>query len=94
MKKKKKRKQKIKRKRKPKRMVMRKKRKEELRAFEQEWRKEIEDQAEIDKIVEEMAKMEIKQREIEGDEEGHEQLSDHLLKFKIWQVEGEWKAEK
>ena len=37
--------------------------------------------------------MKIKQREIEGDEEGHELLSDHLLKFKIRQVEEEWKAE-
>ena len=52
IKKKKERKLKMKRKRKLKR---RKKThlEEELRAFEQEWRKEIADQAEIDKIVEE-----------------------------------------
>ena len=44
--------------------------------------------------TEEMAKMEIKQREKEGDEEGLEQLSNYWLKFKIDQVKDEWKAEK
>ena len=39
-----------------------------------------------------MAKMEMKQREMEEDEEGHEQLSNHWLKFKICQVEEEWKV--
>ena len=35
----------------------------ELRAFEQYWRKEVADQARINEVVKEMAKMEIKQRE-------------------------------
>ena len=66
----------------------------ELRAFKQDWRKELADQANIDEVVEQMAKMEIKQRKDEGDEESHEQLSNHWLKFKIWKVEEEWQAAK
>ena len=38
----------------------------ELWAFKQDWRKEIEEQADIDEVVEKMAKIEIKQRKDEG----------------------------
>ena len=38
----------------------------ELWAFKQDWRKEIEEQADIDEVVEQMAKIEIKQRKDEG----------------------------
>ena len=51
-------------------------------------------QKKIDETVEELAKMEIKQRQQEKDEEGEEQLSEHWLKFKISQVEHEWSVEK
>ena len=44
--------------------------------------------------VEERAKLEFKQREKEGDEKSLEQLSNYWLKFKIDQVEDDWKAEK
>ena len=38
----------------------------ELWAFKQDWRKEIAEQADIDEVVEQMAKIEIKQRKDEG----------------------------
>ena len=50
------------------------------------------DQAKIDEVVEQLAKMEIKERKDEGDKESHEQLSNHWLKFKIWKFEQEWAA--
>ena len=52
------------------------------------------DQDMIDDVVEELAKMELSQREKKGDDEGFEQLSEHWLKFKIWKVEQEWAAAK
>ena len=61
--------------------------------FEQKRRRKIAERTEIDKAVEELAKFKIKQREKEGDEEGLKQLSSYWLKFKIDQVEDEWKAE-
>ena len=66
----------------------------ELVKFEQEWKREIAEIAEIDKAVEELTKLEIKQREKEGDEDGLEELSNYWLRFKIYQVEKEGKAEK
>ena len=65
---------------------------EEPRASEESWEQETEDQKNIDQwmiddVVEELAKMELSQREKEGDDEGFEQKSDHWLKFKIWKVE-------
>ena len=63
---------------------------EDLRAFEQDSRKEIADQADIDKMVEKMAKIEIKRREVEGDKMG---MNNHWLKFKISQFEEDWKAD-
>ena len=41
----------------------------------------------IDDVVEDLVKMELKQRDKEGDTEGFEAGSNHWLKFKIWQVE-------
>ena len=52
------------------------------------------DQKEIDKVVEEMALFEIKQRKKDGDEEGYEELSNYWLQFKISRVEDEWNAER
>ena len=48
----------------------------------------------IDYVVDELAKMELNQREKEGDEKGFEQLSQQWLKFKIWKVEQKWAADK
>ena len=73
---------------------------EELAKFEQEWRKEITEKGEEakrkenDKAVQELFGFELKQREKEGDEEGLKELSNYWLKFKIDQVEVEWKVEK
>ena len=53
----------------------------DLRSFEQDWRKEIAEKEKIDKEVDEIGNMEIKQREKEGDKEGLEQLSTYWLKF-------------
>ena len=39
-------------------------------------------QEEIDEVVEQLAKFEITQRKNEGDEEGHEGLSNYWLRFK------------
>ena len=41
-----------------------------------------------------LANFELEQRKKEGDEEGFEKLSNYWLKFKINQVEEEWKAGK
>ena len=49
-------------------------------------------QKEIYKVVEQLAKMELKQRKYEGDEEGHEELSNYWLKYKIWDVWEQWRA--
>ena len=51
-------------------------------------------QTEIDKVVEQLAIFKIKQREKEGDEESHEQLSNYWLRYKISRVEDSWNAEK
>ena len=59
-----------------------------------ETEKEKEIQMEIDEVVEQLAKFEIEQRKNEGDKQGHEQLSNHWLKYKIRSVEEAWKAEK
>ena len=60
----------------------------ELRAFEQYWRKGVADQARINEVVKEMAKMAIKQREAEGDDIGHDQLSKYWQKLKILLPQG------
>ena len=44
--------------------------------------------------LEQLANFELEQRKKEGDEEGFEKLSNYWLKFKINQVEEEWKAGK
>ena len=72
---------------------------EEPRASEESWEQETEDQKKIDQwmidnVVEELEKMELSQREKEGDDEGFEHMSDHWLKFTIWKVEQEWAGEK
>ena len=41
-----------------------------------------------------MATFEIQQRGKEGDKEGHEQLSNYWLRYKISSVEDSWNAEK
>ena len=56
--------------------------------------KETVEQEEHDKVLEELAKFEIKQRKADGDEEGHEQLSKYWLKLKIYQLESDWTVEK
>ena len=61
----------------------------ELVKFEQEWKREIAEIAEIDKAVEELTKLEIKQREKEGDEDGLEELSNYWLKFDMEQAKKE-----
>ena len=35
----------------------------------------------------------ITQRKVKGDEEGHKQLSNHWVRFKIWKVAKEWEAD-
>ena len=49
---------------------------------------------EQEKVVEELVKFKLKQREKEGDEAGLEEFSNYWLKFKIDQVEEEWKTDK
>ena len=41
-----------------------------------------------------MALFEIKQRKRDGDEEGHKELSNYWLQFKISRVEDEWNADR
>ena len=44
-------------------------------------------------MVEKMAKMEIKQREVEGDGRWEMGMNNHWLKLKISQFEEKWRAE-
>ena len=55
--------------------------------MEQDWRKELKDQARIDEVVEELAKTE------KGNVQVHEPLRNHWLKLKIWTIEEEWKTQ-
>ena len=50
------------------------------------------EQIEIDKVVQEMMKIELKQRKSEGDNEACESGSKHRLMFNIWKVEKDWKG--
>jgi hypothetical protein len=45
------------------------------------------EQFKIDDVVQEMMKIELKQRRTEGDNEGYESGSEHRLMFNIWKVE-------
>ena len=54
--------------------------------------KREEEQIEIDEVIQQMMKMEICQREAEGDREGFEECSKYRLEFNIWKTEKEWKT--
>ena len=49
-------------------------------------------QNDIDEVVQDMMRIEIRQRRNEGENEGYECGSKHQLMFNIWKVEKDWRS--
>ena len=54
-----------------------------MKPFVQDWRKEEAEPVEIDKMVEQLVKIEIKQREIKENEERQKHLFNQLIIFQV-----------